>query len=274
MSIAGQLSRAVERARELECGTMQIFSRSPRGWKTASLDPAEVRRFRRLREAAGITPLVIHSSYLINLASPQHDLFERSVDAVGEELVRADRLGADFLVVHVGSDAAGGPEAGIPRVVDALRRIRKFRSSTRLVLENTAGERGDIGSTVEELGEILRNLGDPDWPGLCMDTCHAFAAGYDLSRPDGVKAWVQALDAGVGMDRVQVLHMNDSKKGLNCRVDRHEHIGKGKIGSRGFGAIVRHPMLRRIPMILETPKESDADDRRNLNLLHRLSARP
>ena len=254
VSIAGKLSHAVDRAKSLHCCTMQIFSRNPRGWDTGPLDPQEVGRFRKGREEARISPLVIHASYLINLAATENALFERSIRALEEELARGDELGADYLVVHVGSNSQQGPRFGIARVVEALRCFEAGTARTQLLLENTAGERGDIGCRMDELGEILTRLGNLPWLGFCLDTCHAFAAGYDISYRAGVKAWVKEIQETVGLDRIKLLHLNDSKKGLNCHVDRHEHIGKGKIGLEGFRAIIRHPELQNIPMILETPK--------------------
>ncbi len=276
VSIAGKLSHAVDRASELQCGTMQIFSRSPRGWKASPMDPAEIERFRQGREKAQIFPLTIHASYLINLASTDDALFEKSISALEEELERGDPLGADYLVVHVGSNAREGLRFGIIRVAEALKRVKTTSTRTRLLLENTAGERGDIGSKMEELAEILSLLNSQanHSVGLCLDTCHAFAAGYDISHRKGVEDWVKEIESTVGLNRVKLFHVNDSKKGLGCRVDRHEHIGKGKIGLKGFEAMVRHPRFSRIPMILETPKEQEGDDRRNMSILHKLSGKP
>jgi deoxyribonuclease-4 len=214
------------------------------------LDPVQVERFRQGREEAKIFPLAIHASYLINLATTD-----------------------DYLVVHVGSNAKEGLRLGITRVVEALKRIKTISLGTQLLLENTAGERGDIGSRMEELAEILSRLGNDPPVDLCLDTCHAFAAGYEISHRKGVENWVSEIESTVGFSRVKLLHVNDSKKDLGCRVDRHEHIGQGKIGLEGFKAIVRHPKLRKIPMILETPKEREGDDRRNMNILLKLSAK-
>jgi len=230
VSIAGKLSSAVERARELRCGTMQIFSRSPRGWKAAPLDPVQVERFRQDREEAKISPLAIHASYLINLATQDDSLFERSLSALEEELQRSDQLGADYLVVHVGSNACEGLKFGITRVVEALKRMKAISLQTRLLLENTAGERGDIGSKMEELAEILSRLENDPPVDLCLDTCHAFAVGYDISHPKGVEAWVRKIESTVGLNSVKLLHVNDSKKDLGCHVDRHEHIGRARLG--------------------------------------------
>jgi deoxyribonuclease-4 len=237
------------------------------------MDPVEIERFRQGREKAKISLLTIHASYLINLASTDDALFEKSIAALKEELERGDRLGADYLVVHVGSNSREGLKFSILRVAEALKRVKSVSTKTRLLLENTAGERGDIGSKMEELAEILSLLhSQADHSvDLCLDTCHVFAAGYDISRRKGVEDWVKEIESTVGLDRVKLFHINDSKKGLGCRVDRHEHIGKGKIGLEGFRAIVRHPRLSRIPMILETPKEQPGDDRRNLDTLIHLS---
>lgn len=265
VSIAGRLSQAVERAEALGCTAMQIFSRSPRGWAAPDMDASEVKRFRELRDKADIRPLAVHASYLINLASSQPSLFERSVAALAQELDRADLLGAEYLVVHVGSCGGESPETGVGRVVKALQQLWSGGSwSTPLLLENTAGEQGDVGSRLEELSEILNGLGGPDEPGVCLDTCHLFAAGYDIRTKSGVEAVARAVRETLGTDRVRLIHANDSRKGLGCRVDRHQHIGQGGIGLEGFRAWVNHPAFRDIPMILETPKDSPTADPQNL----------
>lgn len=275
VSIAGNIAGAVERAHELGCTAMQIFSRSPRIWAAKGLDPGETARFRDLRERFGISPLVVHASYLINLATPEGGLKRRSVEALTEELDRADRLGADFLVVHVGSCRDGGSVEGVERVREALAEVMASgRWSTRLLLEDTAGERGDVGADLKEIGRILQKLPGGGGIGVCLDTCHLFAAGYDISTPDGVDRVADLIKETVGLDRIKVVHGNDSKKGLNCRVDRHQHIGQGGIGLKGFQAWLNHPAFRTIPMILETPKDSPEADPRNLSLIRRLRGRP
>jgi deoxyribonuclease-4 len=250
---------------------MQIFSRSPRVWSARKLDSDEVARFRELRERLGITPVAVHASYLINLATPEGLLKRRSVEALVEELDRADRLGADYLVVHVGSCKDGGSAEGIERVRESLETVlASGGGSTRLLLEDTAGERGDVGSRLEEIGSILKELKGGDRVGVCLDTCHLFAAGYDLSKPDGVEEIARRVDGTIGLDRLELIHLNDSKKGLNCRVDRHQHIGLGGIGLPGFGAWLNHPAFREIPMILETPKDSPVADPQNLETVKKL----
>ena len=274
VSIAGRLSQAVERADELGCSTMQIFSRSPRGWALPDMDPEEVKRFCELRKQADIWPLAVHASYLINLAASDAGLNRRSCHALIEELKRAESLGADYLVVHVGS-AKGSPlDIGIKRVIRSLRRVlRSGYGSTRLLLENTAGERGDIGSRLEELGEILDGLNGRGQVGICLDTCHLFAAGYDIRNKKGVDRVARQVPETIGAERIKLIHANDSKKGLGCRVDRHQHIGKGGIGLKGFRAFVNHSLFRNLPYILETPKDSIQADLRNLERIRKLEAK-
>lgn len=274
VSIAGKISEAVERAHGLGCNAMQIFSRSPRMWAAKDLDPDEVTRFRELRERFGIRPVVVHASYLINLATPEGALKRRSIEALTDELDRADRLGADYLVVHVGSCKDGGSAEGVERVREALASVLSSgRWSTQLLLEDTAGERGDVGARLEEIGMILSSLKGGDRMGVCLDTCHLFAAGYDISTAAGVQRVAGLVRETIGLDRVKVVHGNDSKKGLNCRVDRHQHIGKGGIGLEGFRAWVNHPAFGRIPMILETPKDTPEADPRNLKIIRGLAGR-
>jgi deoxyribonuclease-4 len=257
VSIAGKLSQAVERAQKLGCNTMQIFSRSPRGWDAKPFDTAELKRFRVLRKKAEITPLAVHGSYLINLASSVPALYDRSVKAFIEELERCDQLGAEYLVAHVGSCAGATEEDGLRRVAKALKTVlKRARFKTMILLENTARERGDIGYRIEQIGQLLDQIDRHSQVGVCFDTCHLFAAGYDISRTDGVNRVADELEKHIGMDRLRFIHANDSKKGLGCRVDRHQHIGQGGIGLEGFRAFVNHPAFRDVPMVLETPKDT------------------
>ena len=198
----------------------------------------------------------------------------RSAEALAEELDRAERIGADYLVVHVGSCRDGGTKEGVARVRETLRDVLNAgRWSTRLLLEDTAGERGDVGARLEEIGEILRGLPDETRLGVCLDTCHLFAAGYDLSRAEGVERVAETVERAIGPEKLKLIHCNDSKKGLNCRVDRHQHIGRGGIGIKGFEAFVNHRLFRDLPFILETPKETLQDDPRNLGLIRRMVRR-
>jgi len=272
VSIAGKLSQAVERAQDLGCDTMQIFSRSPRGWNAKPFDPEELARFRELRKKAEIAPLAVHGSYLINLASVDQALHGRSVKAFIEELRRCDQLGAEYLVAHVGSCTDSTEEDGMGRVVKALKTILKqARFKTMILLENTAHERGEIGYRIEQIGQLLDDLDRHPQVGVCLDTCHLFAAGYNISKADGVDRVAEEVEKRIGLDRLRFIHANDSKKGLDCRVDRHQHIGQGGIGLEGFRAFVNHPVFRDVPMVLETPKETPQDDPRNLKIMRELS---
>jgi deoxyribonuclease IV len=272
VSIAGGLTQAVQHARLLGCQTMQVFSKSPRGWAARPLDRDDVEQGRQLRDRIGIGPFAVHAAYLINLAASEAMLYERSIRSAIDEMERCHLIGADFLVIHVGCVREGQAD-GLHRVSEALKRILDLsRPETRLLLENTAGERGELGSRFEELAELLYRVGS-DRLGICLDTCHTLAAGYDVRTPAAVRKVVRELDGTVGLPAIKLIHGNDSKKGLACHVDRHQHIGKGEIGSGGFQALLAHPRLRRIPIVLETPKTSDADDLRNLRTIRKLANR-
>jgi deoxyribonuclease IV len=271
VSIAGRLSLAAERAEALGCNAMQIFSRSPRGWAAPEMDAAEIARFRGLREKSDIRPLAIHASYLINLASADPALSRRSRDGLIDELSRGEKLGADYLVVHVGSVKGGTVEGGIRRVTKLLRQVLKSAPpAPMLLLENMAGERGDVGARLEDLAGILDGLDGNGRVGVCLDTCHLFAAGYDIRTKAGVDSVSKEIQSTIGAERIKLIHMNDSKKGLGCGVDRHQHIGGGGIGLAGFRAFVNHSLFRGIPVILETPKDSPEADTRNLGIVRKL----
>lgn len=270
VSIAGKLSLAVERAEAVGATTLQIFSRSPRAWAASRLDPDEVARFRDLRLQADLRPLAVHAAYLINLAARDAALYRRSIAALRDELTRAAEVGADSVVVHVGSCPEEDRPNGLDRIVRAVTEVLDTTDSVTLLLENTAGERGDLGADLDELAEILNRIGRTPRLGVCLDTCHAFAAGYDFRTPSGAEAFAAVLTRTIGAGRLKLLHVNDSKKGLNCRVDRHEHIGQGGIGADGFRALFAQPIVRGLPLILETPKDSPDADPRNLALVRRL----
>ncbi len=282
VSIAGKLSQAIERAVAVGATTMQIFSRSPRMWRLTPLDPEETERFKAMRHEADLAPLAVHAPYLINIGAQDMALYRRSVQALTDELERSKALGADYLVVHVGScaepDQAPARAEAVQRVARAVREALDQTDGITLLLENTAGERGDLGADLDELAEILNRIGrtpqSRDRLGVCLDTCHAFAAGYDFTAPSGAEAVAAILARTIGPDRLKLLHVNDSKKGLGCRVDRHEHIGQGHIGAEGFRALFAQPIVRGLPLILETPKDSPEADPRNLALVQRLWGEP
>src|SRR6056297_2310003 len=259
MSIAGGVDRALDRAHELNINGLQIFSQNVRSWKTRELDQEEIRKFKQKREEYGIDYVVIHTSYLLNLASPKDELWSKSKDGLLEEIERADALGISAINTHIGSHTGSGLENGLNRLVTALRDItetEEFNNSTvTILLENTAGAGSTLGSDFSELGQVLDQIDYPDRFGVCVDTCHGFAAGYDLSTKYGVQCTLESFDEHVGTDNLKLVHLNDSKGELGSNKDRHNHIGRGKIGEEGFKAIINHPDVRDLPFILETPKE-------------------
>lgn len=269
-SVAGGIELSLRRARDLGCTTLQIFSHNPRQWRVAEITGVVQERFRELRRSLGLDPLFVHTSYLINLASTDGEVLERSKGLLAREMELADALGAEYVVLHTGSARDGGRE-GRSRAIGALREVlRGTAHSSRLLLENTAGERGDISSAMPDLAEIIDGVGSPAIGGVCIDTCHAFAAGYDISTGKGLSALVSAIEEHLGLAGVKLVHLNDAKKGLNSRVDRHEHIGEGQITKDGFRRFLGHPAFAGVPVILETPKKSDEDDPRNLTVVREL----
>ena len=271
-SIAGRLERAAERAHELGCDAFQIFSSSPRNWAAAGVSPSEAESFRERRYALGLAPLVIHDNYLINLASARPVQRARSIQALRGELERARALGADYLVMHPGSAVELPRAQAVKNVIDSLRQaVRGFRmNGLRILLENTAGQGSALGADLDELAGMVEALQELNL-GACLDTAHLFAAGYDIRSEGGLEETLARVHMTVGLDRVLVIHTNDSKAPLGSRVDRHQHIGKGKIGREAFARLLHHPALAGKTFILETPIERDGDDRRNVQLLRQLA---
>lgn len=275
MSIAGGLPRAVERAREVGATALQVFVKSANQWAARPLPAGEVAAFRsRAREAGVDRHTLAHASYLANLASPDPGLWERSVRAVALELDRCRALGIPYLVVHPGARGGDGEEAAIERVARALDRLhlRGRRGAVRLLLENTAGQGTALGASFEQLGAILERARSGRWVGICLDTCHALAAGYDFRDAAGYRKTLEALDRAVGLERLCAFHLNDSKGDLGSHRDRHEHVGRGRVGLDAFRRILKDPRFRDLPMVLETPKGDDlAEDRVNLRVLRSLA---
>jgi len=268
-SIAGGLHMALRRAHALGCTTAQIFSHNPRAWKTDDISANESAMFKRLRRELDIAPVYVHASYLLNVASASRELWDKSVCLLAEEMRRADSVGADFVVLHTGS--ARDPR-GLERACAGIRRaLGQQRFEAGLLVENTSGKQGDIASSVEELARIMEGAGGLP-AGLCIDSCHAFAAGYDIRSPEGVDALSQSIGRLLGKDAVKLIHLNDSKGGLGSGRDRHEHIGKGMIGNRGLAGFINHPSFKIAHIILETPKDDDASDGANLSQVRELSA--
>ncbi len=281
-SIAGDIAKSLDIAHKLGCNALQIFSRSPRMWPHAKgnrISEVDAVRFRARRAELQLGPLVIHDNYLINLASPEPVLRVRSIQAFHDELVRAVALGADYLVAHPGAGCGTRAPQAIEDFARGLRQAaRGIRfDGLRLLIENTSGMGTALGARFEELARILRAVSDLPI-GLCLDTAHTFQAGYDIRSGEGLERTLEAIERTVGLDRVLVLHVNDSKTPLGSRVDRHEHIGRGKIGLRAFRRILNHPLLsaggaQGLPgraFILETPIDRPGDDRRNVFTLWKL----
>jgi deoxyribonuclease IV len=275
VSIAGGLPNAVRRGLAAGCGVVQIFLKNQRRWAGPRLEEDEVREFRRELAASGLRAACAHANYLINLATPDVGEGTRAVNALVDELERAERLGLPFVVVHPGSHRGAGVAAGRARLVRALDEIahRTAGWTVRVALENTAGAGHLLGARVEELGRLLRRVRRPERLVFCLDTCHLFAAGYDIRTPRRFGQVLGIFDRFVGLDRVAAFHLNDAKSALGSRLDRHQHIGAGGIGLAGFRFLLRHPRFRTVPMILETPKHDDGDIR-NLATLRGLRPAP
>ncbi|HYE99182.1 MAG TPA: deoxyribonuclease IV [Planctomycetota bacterium] len=272
LSIAGGHALACARAHEAGCNALQIFVKNHRMWRASPLAPADADLFRRAREAAGVKSAFAHATYLLNLASPDPGLWAKSLDGFVDELARCDALGLDALVVHPGAAGPPGKEAAAAALAKALDQAvaRTAGSRVRILLETAAGQGGALGSSFGELRSVVDRLGDASRIGFCLDTCHVFAAGYDLSTREGYDRTFEAFDRELGLRRLEAFHLNDSKKGLGSRVDRHEHIGKGAIGPGAFERLMRDRRFRDIPKVIETPKVGDMD-RVNLDLLRRMA---
>ncbi len=267
VSIAGSIDRAVERAGERGCDTFQIFSRNPRGWRAKDLDPGVVSAFRTAVDASGLGPVIDHMPYLPNLASPDDRIYEKSVAALAEELGRCALLGIPYLVTHLGHHRGAGDDAGRERVIAAIDRALADAgegNDVMLLLENTAGEKNSVGSTITDIALIREGVDAGERIGICFDTCHAFAAGYDLRTADAVDVVFGELGDLVGLDPLRAIHLNDSKGDLGSGLDRHEHIGLGAIGEEGFRHILHHPAVRSLPLICETPVDERRDDGGNI----------
>jgi deoxyribonuclease IV len=272
-SIAGAVENAAHHAYEIGCDTFQMFSANPRGWRALDPSPKDCERFRIVREKYGMTPVVVHDNYLINLASSDPLIREMSVVAFRREIERALALGADFLVAHPGSGKGSSRAEAIATCVESLRQSAKGQhlDGLRLLIENTAGQGSAIGGTFEEVAEIIAGARSELPMGACIDTAHCFEAGYPLHVARGLSDMIKRLEATIGLEHVHVIHANDSKTLLESHCDRHEHIGKGQIGVEGFRRIVCHPKLRKVPFICETPIDRPGDDRRNLRMMRRLA---
>ncbi|MFH0771953.1 MAG: deoxyribonuclease IV [Candidatus Omnitrophota bacterium] len=267
VSIAGHIYEAVDRTAALGCNTFQMFSRNPRGWEALTLVPENVEEFKKRRTEKKISPVVVHIPYLINLCSGDDALWKKSVNAYVEDLKRADMLGADYFVTHLGSPKEKGRNYGIERFSKGMiEAVTKAKPKLTILLENTAGGGDSIGSKFEDIAEIMDKVRDKTKVelGICLDTAHIFEAGFDVSDKDGLEAALKEIDSLVGAEKIKVIHFNDSLSELGSHNDRHWHIGKGKIGVEGMKRIINHSKLKDCAFILETPKKKDGDDKMNL----------
>ena len=271
ISIAGGLSRVVPRALKLGCETIQFFSRNPRAWRDSVIHQDEIQKFKKALVQTDIFPVFLHTPYLLNLASQDQELYARSISYLGDELKQAERIGASFVIVHGGNKLGREEKEALQRVAQAINNaFAKANNAVHLLLENTAGQGTEIGYKFSHFQEIITQVEDRDRIGICLDTAHAFTAGYDLADAQGLDRMIEEFDALVGLAKLKALHLNDSKTPFGSRKDRHCHIGKGDIGCSGFARIINHPQLAQLPGIMETPRRSDTDDCRNMKVMRSL----
>jgi len=276
LSAAGGLQNAIQQASHLGCECLQVFVKNQRQWAGKPLTSEQIRSYKNAARRATVRPVVAHASYLLNLASPDRTVRDRSIHALADEADRCDRLGIQALIFHPGAHMHDAPAQGIRRVANALNRVRKAREDhrCRILLECTAGQGTALGRTFQQLADIIHRTNHAEQLGVCLDTCHLFAAGYDFRTKDGYDAMMEELDSAIGVTSVECIHVNDSKRESGSRVDRHEHIGRGKIGSRGFAHFVNDVQWSGLPFILETPKGKDGRgtdlDKVNIRRLRKL----
>ncbi|MEN3034678.1 MAG: deoxyribonuclease IV [Candidatus Methanosuratincola sp.] len=270
VSIAGSIALSVDRAANSGCDTFQIFTRNPRGWAFSDI-PEDVRfSFISKVRASKLSPVVAHMPYLPNLASPSREIYEKSLRTLEAEVDRCDRLEIPYLVTHLGSHMSSGEESGRKRVAEALDSAFSKGCRCMILLENTAGQRNSLGNRFEDICAIIEKTGSPEKVGVCLDTCHAFAAGYDVRL--GFSSVLDELENAIGLEKLKVIHMNDSVGDLGSHLDRHEHIGLGKIGESGFVNILSDKRIWDLPLIMETPVDQRRDDRGNIKKLRELAA--
>src|SRR4030042_1987038 len=264
-SIAGGLHLSLERAKALGCNTIQIFSHNPRGWAVKPVSEEEAVKFKYLRTRFDISPVYIHTSYLINMATKDKMLREKSISMLIIQMDRADIIGADYAVLHAGSASGDAEHVSRRRVTNALNEVAdRGKWKAGLLIENTAGEKGDVSSNIKDLSEIITGVRSPLIGGICIDTCHAFAAGYDIGHSKGIHNVSSEIKKYIGFENVKLIHLNASKGSVGSGGDRHEHIGIGKMGLKGLMQFMNCPPFKNIPLILETPKKVESDDGKNL----------
>ena len=273
MSIAGGVFNAPVRGKTIGCDTIQIFVKNASRWVGKEITDEDVEKFRDAKKETGIAPIFAHNSYLINLASPDDALYEKSINAMLDELERSERLKLPFIVVHPGAHVGSGEEAGLKRIAAAVNALfeKTKGHKVKIALETTAGQKSNLGYKFEHLAALIKAINDKKRIRVCYDTCHTFAAGYDLRTKKAYEATFAEFDKVIGVKRICAFHINDSVKELGSRIDRHAHIGQGHIGLSGFRLLLNDERFANVPMVLETPKGPDiAEDVMNLKVLRGL----
>jgi deoxyribonuclease-4 len=271
ISIAGGFSKVVERARVRGCETVQFFSRNPRGWKYSPLNKKEAEAFRSSVQSSALFPVFVHMPYLPNIASLKSKFYKRSIDSIVTDLQRANQLGAQYLIIHIGHRMESSEDQAIEAVSQGIdQAFEKVKNRVILLVENTAGQGTEIGYAFDQIKKIIEGVHDHQRMGVCLDTAHTFEAGYDLSNQDGIERTLEKFDQMIGLKRLHLLHLNDSKTPLGSRKDRHWHIGEGYIGLEGFRNLVNHPLLKQLPGIMETPRKDTVEDLKNMKVIRSL----
>jgi deoxyribonuclease-4 len=273
MSIEGGVENAPLRGKKAGCQVIQIFTKNNNRWNSRQLTDKDINSFKKNSFDTGVIPSASHTAYLINLASPNTEIYKKSLEAFYDEMERAERLGLPYLIFHPGAHLGSGENTGLKKIADSINILLKKVSNFKLMLllETTAGQGSHLGYKFEHLSEIIKMVDEREKIGVCLDTCHIFAAGYDISSEYGYKKTFEDFNKIIGIDKLKAFHINDSKKELGSRVDRHEHIGKGKIGLAAFRLLLNDPRFKDISMILETPKgKTMREDKKNLSVLRKL----
>ena len=271
ISIGRGFRNVVERALKKQCQTIQLFSRNPRGWNFNALDQEDILEFQLAVKKSDISPVFVHMPYLPNLASQDKDLYKKSLASLITELERCEIISAQFLIMHIGKRLESSEKQALTKVSEGINAsFRKVENSVKLLLENTAGMGSEIGYNFAQIKAIFDGVEDKDRLGVVIDTAHIFEAGYPIHTKQGLDKTLKEFDQLVGFKRLHLLHLNDSKTDLGSKVDRHWHIGEGKIGLEGFKNIVNHPLLRHLPGIMETPRKDDKEDLKNMKVIRDL----
>ncbi len=271
ISIAGGFSKVVERAKVRGCETIQFFSRNPRGWKYDPLDEADIKKFREAIQHSKLFPVFLHLPYLPNIASRESKFYKRSIDSIATDLERAEQLEAQYLIVHIGHRMTSPEDEAIGAVIYGINQaLERAKNSVILLLENTAGQGTEIGYSFEQIKKIIDGINERERIGVCLDTAHSFEAGYNLSNKEGIEKTFESFEQTIGLKRLHLLHLNDSKTPLGSRKDRHWHIGEGYIGLDGFRYLVNHPLLKHLPGIMETPRKDTVEDLKNMKVIKSL----